>query len=350
VIAGTKTKEAFNRSLNEARQTAAIEKLPTETETAIPTETQIPTPTPSATPEPVHKMLPGSPSTYQVILPDMVTVDLAKQKTALGDNYAWSRLERPYTPDRMEYRSYLDIYQVKLQGANPWIYITFVLIGNLPDEGDIRYSVELDLDHDGRGDFLVMAALPPNSEWTTDNVWVLADENEDIGGLFPLYVEEPSQEGNGYEREIFANGEGADPDLAWVRRDPMNRNQLQIAFKESLTGVLGFLWSAWTDEGLKDPSLFDFNDHISFNDAGSPHKGNYRYPVKEVALMDSTCRSWYGYLPNGSEPGLCFTGEQIQELPGYGWCEVNAKISGCGSNPCLVECPGGRFCIPCKLP
>lgn len=291
VVAATLTREAFIQSVDSARETEQVLNMPTAT--PEPTETIHPseTPTFSPTPEPLHKMIPGSPSTVHTYISDIVSVDTAKEKTALGDSYAWSRFERPFTPDSMEYRNYLDIYQVKLLAADPWIYITFVLIGNLPAEGDIRYAVELDLTHDGRGDFLVIASLPPDAEWTTDGVQVRADGDDDIGGLFPLYMEGPFPEMNGYEKEIFKNGEGEDRDLAWVRRDPDNRNQIQIAFKNSLVGSIGFLWNVWTDEGLKDPALFDFNDHFTFDEAGSPNKGNYRYPLKAVALIDSTCRS-----------------------------------------------------------
>jgi hypothetical protein len=350
VVAATQTKQAFLESVSSARQTAEVENQPTETQTAPPTETEQPTLTLSPTPEPLHQMLPGSPSNVQFYISDFVSVDLAKDKTALGDSYIWSRMERPFTAQTMLYRDYLDIYQVNLQVSDPWVYFTIVLIGKLPLEGDIRYSVELDVDHDSRGDFLVMAALPPDTIWTTDDVWVLADDDNDIGGVFPLYEEELEEAGNGYEREIFASGEGPDRDLAWVRRDPDDRNQLQIAFKESLTGVLGFMWSVWADEGVMDPALFDYNDHISFNTAGSPSKDNHRYPLKEVALVDSTCRAWYGFIPSGTEPGLCLAGDLAPQISGYGWCEANAMISGCGSNACLTYCPRNRFCIPCKLP
>ena len=350
VVGATQTKEAFLRSVDSARQTAAVENLETSITDVPPTHTSQPTPTSSPTPEPVHRVIPGSPPTVHSTISDIVTVDLAKEKTALGDNFAWSLLERPYTPIQMEYRGYLDIYQVNLVASDLWIYITFVLIGKLPAEGEIRYAIELDLDHDGRGDFLVAASLPRDATWTTENVWVWGDHDGDIGGVYPLYLEEPSQDQNGYEREIFSSGVGEDRDLAWVRRDPEKNNQLQLAFKKSLTGVLGFLWSAWTDEGIQDPGKFDFNDHISYDDAGSPNLGNYRYPVKAVALVDSTCRSWYGYVPTGLEPGLCFTGEQAFSQPGYGWCEAQPNQSGCGGNACLVNCPRNRFCIPCKLP
>ncbi len=349
-IKATLTREAFLGSVDSARETETILNLPTATQAATATTRPSETPTLSPTPEPLHKLIPGSPSTVHSYISDIVSVDSAKEKTALGDSYAWSRLERPFTPKSMEYRSYLDIYQVKLVAADPWIYITVVLIGKLPAEGDIRYAVELDTDHDGRGDFLVITSLPADIEWTTDGVQVRADGDEDIGGLFPLYMEGPLPEQNGYEKIIFDKGEGEDRDLAWVRRDPDNRNQVQIAFKDSLVGSIGFLWNVWTDEGIKDPGLFDFNDHFTFDEAGSPNKGNYRYPLKAVALVDSTCRSWYGYIPTGTEPGLCFTGDHLQELPGYGWCEASAKSTGCENNICMSNCPRNRFCIPCKLP
>jgi hypothetical protein len=352
-VAATLTKEAFVRSVDSARQTEAVKNLPTETTEPSSSPTPFLTITPSITPtpEPIHVMLPGAPIYLHTFVKDLVTVDLAKDKTALDDNYAWSRFERPYTARKMEYRDYLDIYRVNLRVTDPWVYFTFVLIGKLPKEGDIRYSIELDLDHEGRGEFLVMVSLPPDTEWTTDGVLVLEDADGDIGGVFPLYMENPGGKQNGYEREIFANGQGEDRDLAWVRRDPDNRNQIQIAIKDSLIGTLGFLWSAWADEGLRDPSLFDINDHYTFEEAGSPNKDNYRYPVKAVALIDSTCRSWYGYIPSGTEPGLCFAEEQLRPSPpGYGWCKASATSSGCDGNICLVDCPTGKFCVPCKLP
>ena len=288
-------------------------------------------------------MIPESPTRRDVWISDMVTVDLAKDKTALGDNYAWNRLERPYTSERMEYRDYLDIYQVDLQGADPWVYITFIMIGNLPAEGDIQFMVELDTDHDGRGDFLVMGILPPDATWTTEGVKVLADEDEDIGGLFPLYKEDPGPPLTGYEVELFADGVGEDRDLAWVRRDPTSKSQLQLAFKKSIIGEVGFLWSAWVDEGLRDPALFDINDHFTFFDAGSPNKDNFRYPVKAVALIDSTCRMWYGYIPGGLEPGLCFSGEMAVKRAGFGWCIPAGTNMGC-SGKCVSKCPENRVC------
>jgi hypothetical protein len=352
VVAATLTKEAFIQSIESARETEQIAELASATpeNTELPSAT--PTPSQTPTPEPAPRLVPGSVPAVQMSISDLVTVDRAQEKTAVGDVFSWGRLERPYTPRTMVYKRYLDIYQANLAAQNSWIYITIVLIGNLPEEGEISYAVELDTDHDGRGDFLVLADLPPQGSWTTEGVSVHADGNDDIGGIFPAYEEQLEEPGDGFETVIFENGIGEDQDLAWVRRDPDNRNQIQIAFKNTLVGDLGFLWSIWADEGLRDPALYDFNDHFTFDEAGSPNKGNYRYPVKAVALIDSTCKGWYGYLPSGLEAGLCYTGDlALGNQSGYGWCEPDPIYSGCkNSNACYGYCPKNRFCIPCRLP
>jgi hypothetical protein len=84
VVAATLTKEAFLDSIEYARETAAADNQPTQNQPVTPTETEIPTPTLSPTPEPDHLILPGSPSTLHTYISDIVTVDLAKNKTAIG--------------------------------------------------------------------------------------------------------------------------------------------------------------------------------------------------------------------------------------------------------------------------
>ena len=345
-VAATLTKQAFASSVDAVRLTETAANLPTSTPNFTETPTAAPTFTHS--PEPAHYIIPGAPSVRNTFVTDLITVDLAKEKTAVGDNYSWSRMERPYTPETMEYRGDLDIMRVDFQVAEPWVYLTFILVEDLPLEGESRYAVELDNDHDGRGDLLVTVPVPASAEWTTDGVQVFADEDEDIGGLFPLYEDTSDPDQNGYETRVFPEGTSEDPDLAWVRRDPEEDSQLQMAFKKELIGQSGLLWSAWTNGGLMDPSLYDFNDHYTFEEAGSPNKGNYRYPVKAVALVDSTCRSWYGYIPAGTEPGLCYTNQQPQkDQPGLGYCVATYSPQGCQSS-CLVECPEGELCVPCR--
>jgi hypothetical protein len=75
--------------------------------------------------------------------------------------------------------------------------------------------------------------------------------------------------------------------------------------KFDLTGSSGFLWSAWADAGLKAPDYFDYHDMYNQETAGSPYPGSSLYPIKNLALFDNTCRSYFGFEPTGNEPGLC---------------------------------------------
>ena len=311
------------------------------------------------TPEPIiHLDYPEYIEGSHTFVTDLSSLETAEDKTALGDYYQMNRLERPFTAQDMEYFGDLDLTQVDLMVNPPWFLMTFALAEDLRESGEIYYALELDLDADGRGDVLVRAALPPDSEWTTDGVQVFIDQDEDVGGIYPLHMEDPNPELTGYEVIIFDSGVGEDPDLAWVRRDPEESNQLQIAFKESLKGDFGFLWSAWADGGLRDPGLYDYNDQFKPEDAGSPSDENINYPVKMVPMVDSTCRSWYGMTPTGDEPGLCGIekapksegGGKKKGGPGMGFCVRSAVAAGCGNNPCLPSCPSGATCNTCVLP
>jgi hypothetical protein len=162
----------------------------------------------------------------------------------------------------------------------------------------------------------------------------------------------------GYEVEIFHSGQGDDPDLAWIRRDPEQPDRVQLAVKDAVIGGTGYLWSVWADEGVRDPAARDYNDRWTLSIAGSPIKENQFYPLKEVALVDSTCRSWYGYEPTGAEPGLC----QMAGT-GKGWklCITYnfgaAPYTVC-SDVCQEVCPDlpddgngmSYTCQPCNMP
>jgi len=349
-VVSTITRQAFLQEVEDTRGTEKAKQATEEYLALSVTPHQSQTPSSTSTPTEVFRnMIPGAPYYLQTYVRDTLSVELADTKSTIGDDYAWSRLERPFSKELMLYSGHLDIYQVNLEVRDDWVYITLLLAERLPVEGRAHYAVELDVDHNGRGDYLITAGIPPDNNWTTDGVSVYADNNKDVGGFYPLYMEEIESIQDGYEGVLVSDGSGSDPDLAWVRRDPKYQTRLQLAFKYSLTGPYGFLWSAWAFGREIDPAEFDINDHISFDDAGSPNKQNSRYPLKEVDMVDSTCRSWYGFLPAGDEPGLCYTGALAIERPGYGWCKANAYSNSCENNACLVNCPNDSFCIPCNL-
>lgn len=344
--------------------------VPTETEPAPadteipPTETNFPpTETVSIDPTPeviiTHEMVPDAPTGRDAFVSDLSSYDNALEKSTLGDYYQLNRVERPFSAGEMDYFGDLDLVRVDMDAKSPWFYITFVLADDLRETGDLHYGIELDLDANGRGDYLIWAALPADTGWTVAGVQVLEDGDGDVGGIYPAFMNEPDPDLNGYETVIFDAGLGEDPDLAWVRRDPDYLNQIQIAFKEDIPGLLGFLWSAWADNGLMDPGMFEYNDQFTFEEAGSPTDEEIYYPLKEVAQVDSTCRSWYGFTPLGHEPGLC-TGQGIgqpgdgdgDDQPGYGYCIEDPPQSGlCQNGLCLPTCPGGAApCIICTFP
>lgn len=337
-VAATQTKQAWEADMESIRQTDAAAE-------------------PSVTPEPdiVHITYPSYSEGSNTFVSDFSSLDYAPEKSTVGDYYQMNRLERPFSADEMDYFGDLDITRVELKFASPWFYATFMLTGDLREAGDIYYGLEFDLDSDGRGDFLIWALLPSGLDWVTDGVQVLEDRNNDVGGLVPLQMEDPNTNLDGYETVIFNAGEGDDPDLAWIRRDPEVTSQIQIAFKDSFLGSEGFLWSAWADEGLIDPGLFDYNDQVVLPVAGSPYKDSPEYPLKAVPLVDSTCRSWYGMVPEGDEPGLCTIQQEKTPNggPKRGWCVPHVQLTHGGQSlvclgPCLVEC-SGRFCIPCTI-
>jgi hypothetical protein len=343
-VAATLTAEAEQTAQAEPEQIEAVE----DTETPEPTET----------PEIVHEMVPGEPleisNTY---LTDFNSFDFAGEGFTYGDQYLINRYERPFTKEMLEYHGYLDLILVNLKVNPPWTYAELFLADELPEEGEATYSLELDLDEDGRGDILVSALLPISDEWTVDGVRVYEDKDGDVGGENPLIPDPVVETLTGYEELIFDSGLGDDSDLAWVRRHPEDPTALEIAYKTDLTQNAGYLWSVVADEGLQEPGMADYNDWFSLPEAGSPFPEHEYHPIQEIYLVDSTCRSWYGYEPEGGEIGLCQ--QYIKEGPDKGWKLCYTAVYGSTSatqcdNVCMKSCPDnlprGFSCEPCNLP
>ncbi|TET38318.1 MAG: hypothetical protein E3J69_01720 [Anaerolineales bacterium] len=265
------------------------------------TEETLPTPTVA------HQIQPSNPGSIKSFMTDRSSAALASERRANADTFAINLLERPFTTQVMDYQEYLDITRAELSMGPPWVYVTIFLEGPPPAGSEAAYGVEVDLDIDGHGDWLVLADAPPDSEWTTDGVRACRDANGDVGGPTAMIPDGPHASRDGYEDCVFDSGYGIGPDEAWIRRDPGHADRIQIAFLYSLIGNDGeFMWGAWSDEDLKDPAWFDYNDHFTSIEAGSPASESSQYPLKAMASLDNTCRWAYGFIPTGSEPGVCY--------------------------------------------
>lgn len=262
--------------------------------------------TATAVPTIVHALIPGGPGAVDSYITDRSSAALASQRRTIADYFDLSQYERPLTAQVMDYQPYLDITRAELSAVEPWIYVTIYLEGQPPAEAQASYAVEIDLNLDGRGEWLITAALPLTTTWTTEGVRAYRDVNHDVGGPHPLRADPAPQPTDGYESLVFDQGLGPDPDAAWARISPSNPAHIQLAFKHALIGMdTQLLWGVWADGGAQSPAWFDYNDHFSIDEAGSPIQGNAHYPLQALASVDNTCRWGYDFTPAGSEPGVC---------------------------------------------
>jgi hypothetical protein len=262
---------------------------------------------PTIAPTIEHVTFPGSPGSISSFMTDRSTRPLASEGRAIADNFDQLLFERPFSAEAMEYKGYLDITRGEISAGSPWFYVIIHLEESAPEGTEPFYGVEIDIDKDGRGDWLIWGLVPPDTEWTTDGVQALQDTNNDVGESTPVIANSPPQSGDGYDNLVFDAGIGPDPDAAWIRRAPNSPTQIHLAFKQTLLGAPGeFLWGVWADEGPQNPAFFDYNDHWNLSQAGSPVSNTSYYPLKELAMVDNSCRWGYGFEPDGSEPGTCY--------------------------------------------
>jgi len=262
--------------------------------------------------------------------PDVMSVDTAPEKRApYGDSYQVNRLERPFTQD-MTYIPDMDISAFGISEDNDWYFVSIGLVGNNPNSSsNIRFALELDIDLDGFGDFLIVADPPYSESWTADNIKVYTDTNHDTAGVSSLKSDAPF-DGDGYDTLINSplDDIGDDVDLAWIRINAGRFATVQFAFKKSFSGGT-FMYSVMADAGLKDVARLDYVDYFTEREAGSPVRDNLNYPLKELFAVDNTCFQAFGFSPSKFEPKICPDIVQPQEI--------------------IIRQPGSPTSQPCEL-
>ncbi len=268
--------------------------------TATPPPSQIPTDSILVT----HVVTPAAPRGGKLVY-DVDSSGTGPEKRApYGDSYDNNRLERPFTQD-MSYVSDLDIANFTVAKDNDWWYVSMKLVGTDPNNAlGINYGIELDTNHDGFGDYLIWAHPPYTDQWETAQVQIYQDQNHNTGGLSASRSDAPFT-GDGYEALVFDGSTGgSDPDMAWIRINAGENATVQFAFKRSWSGNV-FMLGVIADAGWKDPKKLDYVDRLPLSEAGSPVKDNMYYPLKQLFLVDNTCRDAFGFEPTHFEPQGC---------------------------------------------
>jgi hypothetical protein len=258
------------------------------------------------------------------------SVTANEKKSNGGDRFTFERFERPFNANTMDmYYPNLDIIDTFVYQDDTWLYGTIQVVDrSAVNVSPYRFAMQLDVEADGKGDFLVLALNPPSTDWTTNGVQVFQDTNSDVGDLTAMFTDENATDGDGFETMIFDQGKSNDPDVAWVRISPQDSNIVELAIKRAvLNNTFIYMIDMWVGHGTLDPALFDYSDHFTHEQAGAadPELPNF-YPIKAVYEIDNSCRMAIGFQPSGSEPGLC----PVIEPP-------KADNPSCTSDPAAVQ-------------
>jgi hypothetical protein len=248
---------------------------------------------------------PGNPGKPAQTIVDFNTQSMAGQHRSNADYYDANLLERPFD-SQMIYRGDVDIQKAEIFTDGLYDYFSIYLADfTNPKAKENKYGIDLDIDFDGRGDFLAWVGGNQTQTWQNTSVALYADADNDVGGKTPLNSDAPSA-GNGYEKTISSSENPIIPDAIWARISPNNPNVVQIAVKkETINKPASFMWGVWADGGIKAPNMFDYNDVFTLASAGSPIKDDSHYPLKSLNTVDNTCRGVFGRAATGLEPGLC---------------------------------------------
>ena len=87
----------------------------------------------------------------------------------------------------MDYQPETDLIEISISKKSDFYYFSIEIYSGSKDGGypSSSYGIEFDTDLDGRSDVLLWAKGVDSGEWTIENVSVLSDSNNDVGGTQP---------------------------------------------------------------------------------------------------------------------------------------------------------------------
>lgn len=276
--------------------------------TPIPsTEVPVITPTIKGTPGSGASLIeirPGDPHGNPQVIYDQVCLQSAAEKKAPGgDEFTNGRFERPFDQS-MNYLPALDIERAELvRPENGWAYVS-IFLADKPAPSPAVYAIELDLNIDGRGDYLIQFPTPAGADWAETGIKMWWDSDGDVGGQVINRNDPRGFKGSGFESLKIDSDTGKNKGKIWTR---LIDNGLQVAINQDLLGGNEgkFTWQPFSEGKLYPPSQFDLNDYYPIGKAGSAIMGDTDYPLKELYAIDNTCKGLSGLTPSGSEQGVC---------------------------------------------
>ena len=291
-----------------------------------PSTRKTPSPPPPRKTPKAPASLPAELPEIQQHLEDSDSSHYANEKCVLsGDNFLDNLYERPFTSQEMIYQPDLDITKVEFTSDEEYFFFVLHLKKPNPKTKEINgiYGIEFDLDVDGRGDLITLVD-EFLSNWTNKGIAIYTDKDGDIGGPQPMVADE-SYRGNGYDTRIEPKGMNS----AYARILVGDHPILQFAISRSMLNEPQiFLWNAWADNGLKNVTVFDYNDSMGPSEAGSPMKDSKDYPLKALYNLDNTCRIPFGFeYGQAVYPGMCIVLPEQKATP-ICYC-TDECLSGC---------------------
>jgi hypothetical protein len=291
-----------------AQREQLASQIPTLNTTPLaPTGTPVVTPTIKGTPSggaSLAETRPGDPHGNPQVIYDQDCRQTALEKKAPGgDEFANGRFERPFD-QAMAYLPALDIEKAELvRPENGWAYFS-IYLADKPAASPAVYGIEVDLNIDGRGDYLIQFPAPSGPEWAEDGVKMWWDSDGDVGGNLINRNDPKGFRGSGFESLKIDSDSGENSGKVWTR---LLKNGIQIAVNQELLGGSDgkFTWQPFTMGMPYPPSQFDLNDYYPAAKAGSAIAGDMNYPIKELYAIDNTCKGLSGLTPSGAEQGVC---------------------------------------------
>jgi hypothetical protein len=254
------------------------------------------------------------------------------------DSWETNFIERPVTDAGNLFHPHLDIVRFQMGKDETWLYADILTAGWEGAQVTLSgtYALEMDFDMDGQGEILLVVDNPSRfsaGEWHTLGVQVWEDTNNDIGGDTLVYADDENP-GDGYETQLFDQGLGDDPDLAWARISPDDPLTVEFAIKLTAIPVTGaFLWWTWASQLPLDPALFDYVD---------------TYDDSEIFEIGNSCR-WVFEGPPQPVKNICFYEAPTPE-PNTEYCWVRptgifTHLPEAVCRACPVPCPSDSVCF-----